>query len=206
MPERTTTTKAGRPRSERARSAVLHAADDLLVEIGYADLTMKAIAERAGVGRQTVYRWWATKAEVLFEATTYDAAKELASEPSGDARADVVAYLERVEVFLACSDAGAAYKALVAAAQQDAAVADLMRASDPLIDSAHAIVDALGQDTVQVPARQAVSLLVGPEVLDAFTDVGERAGAGERADAFLRAVRSPAQDPTETLRSGEQPP
>jgi AcrR family transcriptional regulator len=32
-------------------------------------MTMKGIAERAGVGRQTVYRWWSTQAEILFEAT-----------------------------------------------------------------------------------------------------------------------------------------
>jgi AcrR family transcriptional regulator len=50
--------RGGRPRSEQAREAVLHAVDDLLLEVGYAALTMKGIAERAGVGRQTVYRWW----------------------------------------------------------------------------------------------------------------------------------------------------
>jgi AcrR family transcriptional regulator len=42
-------------RSEEARRAVLGAVDDLLVEVGYAAMTMKGIAERAGVGRQTVY-------------------------------------------------------------------------------------------------------------------------------------------------------
>ena len=44
--------RGGRPRSEQAREAVLHAVDDLLLEVGYAALTMKGIAERAGVGRQ----------------------------------------------------------------------------------------------------------------------------------------------------------
>jgi AcrR family transcriptional regulator len=40
----------GRPRSDAARQAVLHAVDDMLVEDGYASMTMKGIAARAGVG------------------------------------------------------------------------------------------------------------------------------------------------------------
>ncbi|WP_406144327.1 hypothetical protein [Streptomyces sp. NBC_01012] len=39
--------------ASQARDAVLHAVDDLLIEAGYATLTMKGIAMRAGVGRQT---------------------------------------------------------------------------------------------------------------------------------------------------------
>src|SRR5580658_3505664 len=66
----------GRPRSEVARRAVLHAVDDLLVDVGYAAMTMKGIAERAGVGRQTVYRWWSNKAEILLEACVADARSE----------------------------------------------------------------------------------------------------------------------------------
>jgi AcrR family transcriptional regulator len=55
--------------------------DDLPVEVGYAAMTMKGIAERVGVGRQTVYRWWSTKAEILFEASVIDDARELAPDP-----------------------------------------------------------------------------------------------------------------------------
>jgi AcrR family transcriptional regulator len=57
----------GRPRSERARRAVLKAAQALIKEQGYGQLTMKAIARRAGVSRQTIYRWWPTKAEIVLE-------------------------------------------------------------------------------------------------------------------------------------------
>jgi AcrR family transcriptional regulator len=71
------TATLGRPRSETARRAILEAVDDMLVEEGYAAMTMKDIAARAGVGKQTVYRWWSSKAEILFEATVEDAADEL---------------------------------------------------------------------------------------------------------------------------------
>lgn len=58
----------GRPRSETARRAVLDAALELCQSGGYQALTMKAIAETAGVGRQTVYRWWPAKEDVLIDA------------------------------------------------------------------------------------------------------------------------------------------
>ncbi|MBV8136245.1 MAG: helix-turn-helix transcriptional regulator, partial [Deltaproteobacteria bacterium] len=44
-------------RSEEARQAVLEAADNLLVEVGFAAVTIEGIAARAGVGKQTIYRW-----------------------------------------------------------------------------------------------------------------------------------------------------
>jgi AcrR family transcriptional regulator len=62
------TSGPGRPRSERARTAVLDAATALLDEVGYQRLTVEAIAVRAGVGRTTVYRWWPTKAALVIDA------------------------------------------------------------------------------------------------------------------------------------------
>src|ERR1700678_3694408 len=131
----------GRPRSERARIAVLHAVDDLLVEVGYAAMTMKGIAERAGVGRQTVYRWWSTKAEILFEASVLDAASELASEPQQSSIDDLTEYLEAVSRFLTVSPAGAAYRALLGESQHDPAVAKLIASTDLLGDSARSVIE-----------------------------------------------------------------
>ncbi|CAM5474415.1 hypothetical protein SRIMM317S_06911 [Streptomyces rimosus subsp. rimosus] len=137
--------RLGRPRSERARAAVLHAADDLLVEVGYAAMTVKGIADRAGVGRQTVYRWWSTKAEILLEASADDARQELAVEPTGDLVAELAAYLDALTVFLTRSHAGAAYRALIGEAQHDPAVAALLADHDVIGDSARVILSrALG--------------------------------------------------------------
>ncbi|WP_068784327.1 TetR/AcrR family transcriptional regulator [Paenibacillus phocaensis] len=153
----------GRPRSEQARAAVLNAADDLLVEVGYAAMTMKSIAEKAGVSRQTVYRWWSHKAEILFEASVADAEEELAISPTGAPLEDITAYLEALVRFLAYSPAGAAYRALLGEAQHDSAVAELLSAKDPLGDSARVVIArSLGKDTLPVPLDQATAMLIGP--------------------------------------------
>ncbi|MGD6745817.1 TetR/AcrR family transcriptional regulator [Streptomyces sp. BH106] len=55
-------------RSERSRRAIYDAALTLVGEIGYPRTTIEGIAARAGVGKQTIYRWWGSKAEVLMEA------------------------------------------------------------------------------------------------------------------------------------------
>ncbi|MFD3570518.1 TetR/AcrR family transcriptional regulator, partial [Streptomyces sp. NPDC058667] len=55
-------------RSERSRRAIFDAALALVTETGYAKTTIEGIAARAGVGKQTIYRWWPSKAAVLLDA------------------------------------------------------------------------------------------------------------------------------------------
>lgn len=67
-------TQSGKPapdttrRSERSRRAIYDAALALVAETGYPKTTIEGIAARAGVGKQTIYRWWGSKADVLLEA------------------------------------------------------------------------------------------------------------------------------------------
>jgi AcrR family transcriptional regulator len=155
--------KPGRPRSEQSRAAVLHAVDDLVVEQGYGEVTLKGIAERAGVSRQTIYRWWSTKAEILLEATAIDARKELEVAVQGDPASDLAAYISALVAFLTTSAAGIGYRALVGEAQHDAAVAALLQQSDPLGESASAVIArAVPADALAVDLPRAGALLVGP--------------------------------------------
>ena len=73
-------------RSEAARLAVLEAADDLLVEHGFAGVTIEGIAAKAGVAKQTIYRWWGSKSDVLFDALVVDAAEFFAPPGHADGR------------------------------------------------------------------------------------------------------------------------
>lgn len=157
-----TTGKAGRPRSEHSRAAILHAVDDLVAEIGYNAVTFKGIAERAGVSRQTIYRWWSTKAEVLLEASALDARGELSITPTGDPAVDLTAYLDALTVFLTDSDAGFAYRALLGEAQHDKAVAALLHGRDIIGDSAaSAIARVMAPGDLAVTVAEAAADLVG---------------------------------------------
>lgn len=70
-------------RSERSRRAIYDAALALVAEVGYPKTTIEGIAARAGVGKQTIYRWWGSKADVLLEAFL-----DLGDQAARDAGAD----------------------------------------------------------------------------------------------------------------------
>ncbi|MFF9108193.1 TetR/AcrR family transcriptional regulator [Streptomyces sp. NPDC014805] len=85
-------------RSERSRRAIYDAALALVAEVGYPKTTVEGIAARAGVGKQTIYRWWSSKADVLLEAfldLTDQAAGQVppALPDTGDLAADLKAVL-----------------------------------------------------------------------------------------------------------------
>jgi AcrR family transcriptional regulator len=57
----------GRPRSRATHTAILAAVAELLAEGGYPAVSIEAVASRAGVGKQTIYRWWPGKPELVLE-------------------------------------------------------------------------------------------------------------------------------------------
>jgi AcrR family transcriptional regulator len=83
---------AGRPRDPRIDAAILRSTVDLLVEIGYSNLTMAAVAERAGTTKTALYRRWSSKAELVHEAA-FPAAPTAIEAPPGDIAADIRAML-----------------------------------------------------------------------------------------------------------------
>jgi AcrR family transcriptional regulator len=78
---------AGRPRDPRIDAAILTATADLLVHIGYSNLTLAAVAERAGTTKTALYRRWSSKAELVHEAAFPVAPSALVG-PAGDVDPD----------------------------------------------------------------------------------------------------------------------
>lgn len=112
----------GRPRSEAARRAVLSAAVELVEEDGYSELTIERIARRAGVSKQTLYRWWSSKAAIVLEALN-EGASWLAPLPdTGDLTRDVRSFVRR-SVLGARGRTARLLTALMAEAQLDQAFA-----------------------------------------------------------------------------------
>ena len=90
---------AGRPRDPRIDAAILRATADLLVEIGYSNVTMAAVADRAGTTKTALYRRWSSKAELVHEAA-FPVTPSAMQAPPGDIAADLRAMIEAArEVF-----------------------------------------------------------------------------------------------------------
>lgn len=111
----------GRPRDDRVDRAVADATRAILAETGYAQLTVDAVAARAGVGKAAIYRRHATKQQMIFAAVLHDLV--LAPPPdSGSLRADVAALLRDIVANLTAPPAGVV-PALLADVHGDPALA-----------------------------------------------------------------------------------
>jgi AcrR family transcriptional regulator len=108
----------GRPRSERARRAILQAANELLESEGFAALTVEAIAERAGVSKATVYRWWPNKAAVVMDGFLSTVSSEVPFPHTGHAREDIRLHMRRLTKALG-GKMGRTVAALIAEGQAD---------------------------------------------------------------------------------------
>ncbi|MFI6588545.1 TetR/AcrR family transcriptional regulator [Embleya sp. NPDC050493] len=166
--------RSGNRRDEAARLAVLHAADDLLVEHGFGALTVEAIARRAGVAKQTIYRWWPSKVEILLDTLIEDSDKRLPFPTEEPTAESIRGYLRRFARFLARDPAGKVLLALVAQAQHDPDTARSLherylgprraRERDMLVRA----VDA-GEISPRLGPDIAIDALVGPIVYRALT-------------------------------------
>jgi len=115
-------------RNESSRRAVLTATLDLLQEVPYARLSIEGIATRAGVGKQTIYRWWPSKAAVLFDAflllSEADAGKPPELPDTGDLRADLILVLRATAVELESPRLAEPMRALATEIAHDAGLAE----------------------------------------------------------------------------------
>lgn len=109
-------------RNERSRRAILDAVVGLIGELGYDRVSIEAIARRAGVGKQTIYRWWPSKGAVVLEALD-DSLEAVVDFPdTGDIVEDLRTQMTGVTQLLGSTGVGAVYQGLLAAAQSDPAL------------------------------------------------------------------------------------
>lgn len=114
--------KRGRPRDQAVRAAILTATGELLTERGYERLSVEAIAGRAGVGKQTIYRWWRSKAAVVCEAVAAGQLPLPSAPPpdTGELGADLRSWMREQFEWLAAPGHTALVRALAAASSDDA--------------------------------------------------------------------------------------
>src|SRR5215217_3416487 len=93
--------RRGAPRNEAARRAILQATANQFVSRQYEHLTVEGIASEAGVSKQTIYRWWPTKGELIAESMIEGLLlpDRLTPLDTGDLRGDLVAWLDTLFQF-----------------------------------------------------------------------------------------------------------
>ncbi len=157
----------GRPRSERCRLAIRGAVAELLEELPYTEISIEAIAARAGVSKQTIYRWWSGKAQLAMEAYAELMATRVRADDTGDLGDDLRGLLRRSFVVLRAPRRAATFAGLVAAAQHDPSLATEFR--ETYIGVRRRVIAAVltraiarGQLPPTTPIPVAIDLLYGP--------------------------------------------
>jgi AcrR family transcriptional regulator len=118
----------GRPRSIRAEEAILAAAIEILAERGVRALSVDEVAARAHAGKDTIYRRWPTRAQLVHDALARSAAEGVPIPDTGSVEDDLIEYLDAVARFLSDSPFGRIAASVIGAAIDDAALADAARA------------------------------------------------------------------------------
>lgn len=127
-----------RRRSEKSRVAIIEATRALLLDRGFDGLSIEAVAARAGVGKQTIYRWWPSRPALVADVLLEDADKILATMPrTDDVTADLVSWAGTLASALTTRRGNAMLRILTAASLEHEDTAARLRAgfSRPLVDS-----------------------------------------------------------------------
>lgn len=88
-------TKAGRPRSEESRQSILEAANKLLLQASVREISIEAVAKKAGVGKTTIYRWWPNKVALILDAVLGPVQQSPVSVTGSSARESFLHQVER---------------------------------------------------------------------------------------------------------------
>jgi AcrR family transcriptional regulator len=116
----------GRPRSERARQAILRSTLKILGRSGFSDFKIEEVAARATVGKTTVYRWWPNKAALIADAFASSIRGKLRFPDTGSVYSDMSRQMcQLVRVFR--SRRGRIVCAILAAGQSDKELIEAFR-------------------------------------------------------------------------------
>lgn len=156
-------------RSERSRRAILTAAAELVHETGYRKLTIEAIAARAGVGKQTIYRWWPSKGAVVLDGLLAEVSDpdDLSLPDTGDVEADLRLVQRAIVAELADPKLSDTSRTLMVEMQEDPQLAEdmlerLLRPQLAAIADRLSSAQDAGQLRADLALPVAVEMLVGP--------------------------------------------
>jgi AcrR family transcriptional regulator len=160
--------RRGRPRSEKARQAILAAAAELLLARGLSAVSMDTVAQQAGVSKATIYRWWPTKETLALDALyTEWAGARPSPRDTGSLRGDLLSLLRPWARLASSRPYGRVIAALITEAQTDPVFAAEYRERfvEPRRDQARAIFHRAierGEIPADTKIEVALDILYGP--------------------------------------------
>jgi AcrR family transcriptional regulator len=183
----------GAARSAASRTAILTAIAALIDRVGFDNVTIEGIATEAGVGKQTIYRWYPSKdaivADALAEGTLVP--ESFPVPETGDALADLGAWLERVLKFLAEKNHAELISSLVAASVDSPEiglrVAERLGTASPTIARRVEQARDAGELRPALTPEQIDQLIFGLVVLRALSRSPYRKGEARQLVAALLA-------------------
>ena len=159
----------GRKRDTGRTDAILEAAEELLLDVGYDKLRIQDVAERAGSGTGAIYRRWPNKEALVAEAIRNmpDPDAEVTDDPVADLRALVD------RKCFAAADKPDRVPGLISAMRSNAGIEDAVKAGYHLEHLRNAIARIIGPDhphldllTELTPAITLQRASFTPETLD----------------------------------------
>jgi AcrR family transcriptional regulator len=159
--------KRGRPRSEKARHAILEAAAELLLSRGLGAVSMDAVAETAGVSKATIYRWWPSKEMLALDALLDWAGASAPARDTGALRGDLLALVRPWVREIRRQPFGRVIAALVTEALSDPQFAEAYRSRfvEPRREAMRAALARAierGEAPADLDVEVAVDLIYGP--------------------------------------------
>ncbi len=191
--------RGGAPRSEAARLAILRATARLFLEKGFGQLSIEGIAAEAGVGKQTIYRWWPTKSDLVAEALIEGMLmpEQVVPRFDGTLRDDLARWMRTVLAFVDDPEHDEMLKSLVAAGTINPAIGERVR------DNLGADADLVrrleqgvsdGELPAEAPIASIVELLIGAIVLRIVARSDADDGEAERLVDIVLGRYAPGRE------------
>jgi AcrR family transcriptional regulator len=188
----------GRPRSERSRSKILKAAAALLVTQGPRRMSIEGVADKAGVSKATIYRWWESKGELALDALVGELIARMKDIPdTGSVEGDLRAYIRTVVRTYGNPSVGKTQAAIIGEMQSDSALrrAYRVRVTEPLRTESRKIFAravARGEVSRDVDADTVLDLLIGAVFIRLLFDLGplNQTVADSLVDVALNGISS----------------
>lgn len=158
--------RRGRPRSEKARRAILDAANEMLADQSLGRLTIEAVAMKAGVGKPTIYRYWPNAKALEMAAMLEQPAPDTSVHAGISAIADLTRQIEKV-VAIFTAKRGRQMAQMLAASEPDSELSKLFRNTVILKsrDEGRALLErAITEDHVRADLKieTALDMIYGP--------------------------------------------